>query len=216
MKKRVFLFILIILNLSCKEEMIASTVPQNINLFGKIVDKLGYTDLSNIHGFGNYKIKIEDVKPDVKCIGSDTFIHLFTGYEKKMITVDSLGNTDSNICVRLFIEYDSCITKSDKAFDIYKEKNFEIERMKRSLKEKYVYWPKPLQPTIKWGAIVTNNKAIQVTLHVFPLCRNLSINDTEKVVNEVLMFVSIPTKTERSIELLELLLQSSIKDTLKL
>ncbi len=216
MKKRVFLLILIILNLLCKEEIISSTVPENINLFGKIVDKLGYTDLSNIHGFGKYKIKIEDVKPDVKSIGNDTFIHLFTGYEKKTITVDSLGNTDSNVCVRLFIEYDSCTTNSDKAFDIYKEKNFEIERMKRSLQEKYAYWPKPLLPTIKWGAIVTNNKAIQVTIHVYPSCHSLSINDTEKIVNEVLMFVSGPTKTERNIELLELLLQNGIKDTLKL
>ncbi len=157
-----------------------------INTLGALLQERGYLDVGGFSGDGKGSIPLK-VEPVV--IAEDTLFRGFCGFERRVTIATETGGVDTISGLRLYIEFDSLSSQVPFDFKVAdRMRDFEGARMRKSLGKSFGQWPKPPRPKIKWAAVVSENKCIDITLHV---SRYFDITDSAmgSTVNNILSFI---------------------------
>ena len=160
---------------------------EKINKLLQTLHARGYTETSPMGGGKDTNWRPFSLEPS--SFHKDTVLRAFYGVEKRIETVRSSGFKDTVSCLRLYIEYDSSLSEVPYDFKVSTvSRNFDDNILRQSLGKDYTYWPKPVQPKIKWGAAVFEHRCINVTLHVFPVV-NVTDLQMHEIINSTLSFI---------------------------
>lgn len=193
MKTSTILLLCVVLTTSCYEKKVEDStyistlsILDNINILSNALYRKNYIDIS---GFTGHQV-FRKTELNTVISGTDSLLRGFCGYEKRCIVKNSDSSYDTNPCFRLYMQFDSIISRDVYDFKVAeRNRNFEDNIMRKVLGKKYKYFPKPLVPEIVWGTVVFPDKCIDVSIHTYPLCQ-WKDKPSSELISETLQFMT--------------------------